>query len=63
MQQKEYEQAIEIRNLKEQLDMQKADFQEEREATKAELMAMKAEVNGLKELMKQFMESQAGTSK
>ena len=66
IQQKEYEQAIEIRNLKEQLDMQKAEIQEEREVrnvTKEELMATKAEVDDLKELIKQFMASQEGTSK
>ena len=46
--------------------MQKAEIQEEREArnaTKEKLMAMKAEVDGFKELIKQFMAPQEGTSK
>ncbi|TYK22875.1 CACTA en-spm transposon protein [Cucumis melo var. makuwa] len=71
--QKAYEQEIEIRNLKEQLDMKKSNIQEEREVRNAtkeklmtkkeELMATKTEVDNLKELMKQFMASQEGTSK
>ena len=46
--------------------MQKVEIQEEREArnaSKEELMTIKAKVVGLKELIKQFMASQGGTSK
>ena len=51
---------IEMKNLNEQLDMQKAEIQEEREAkntTKKMLLATKAEVDDLKGLIKQFMAS------
>ena len=46
--------------------MQKAEIQEDKEArnaTKEEIMATKAEVDDLKELIKQSMASQGGTSK
>ena len=51
--------------MKEQLEEQKAEIQQEREgrnATRAGLMETKAEIDVLKAMMKQFMDSQGGPS-